>query len=270
MTRKELIQQIKKKRSVLCVGLDTDPDRLPEEYGRDAEGVLAFNQKIIELTQDLAISYKINTAFYESLGWQGWQALEQTLDSLPEHVFSIADAKRGDIGNTAEKYATAFFDRLDFDAVTVNPYMGVETLAPYTTREQKWAIVLGLTSNPGSADIELQVLETGNKVYEHALDLCTQRYKADRLMMVVGATQSASLADLRARYPDYFFLMPGIGAQGGDLDAVLQQTLHPTDAAVLINVSRGILYPSTEEHSHWQDAVRSSAEQYQRTMQSYL
>ncbi len=270
MTRAQLIEQIKSKKSVLCVGLDTDIDKLPTDIARTAQGVLDFNEQVIEATQDVAVSYKINTAFYERLGSEGWAVMEKTLELIPDNVFTIADAKRGDIGNTAAQYAKAFLQEMSFDAVTLNPYMGIETLKPYTTIQEKWAIVLGLTSNPGSADIEMQRLQNGKRVYEHTLDSCVSNYSPEQLMMVVGATQSHELRSLRQRYSDYFFLIPGVGAQGGDLQQIMEQVLHPTDAAILINVSRGIIFSAAQSEETWLQAVRRAAISYQKQMAAYL
>ncbi len=270
MTRAQLIEQIKLKKSVLCVGLDSDPDKLPAELSKSAEGVLDFNKKVIDATQDVAVSYKINTAFYERLGSKGWDVMRETLDYIPDSIFTIADAKRGDIGNTAEQYAKAFLQEMSFDSITLNPYMGMETLTPYTTQPGKWAIVLGLTSNPGSADIELQELASGKRVYEHTLDSCVAEYSAEQLMMVVGATQGAELVALRQRYSDYFFLIPGVGAQGGDMQLIMEQVLHPTDAAVLINISRGIIYCPSEGDETWLAAIRRAAISYQSQMSEYF
>ncbi len=270
MTRDKLIEQIWKKKSVLCVGLDSDIHKLPAEIEHSPEGVLEFNKKIIDVTKKYAVSYKINTAFYESLGYQGWKVLEQTLEYIPDDIFTIADAKRGDIGNTADQYALAFLETMDFDSITVNPYMGIETISPYTTRVGKWAIVLGLTSNPGSQDIERMTLSSGKTVYEHTLDLCVESYTSSQLMMVVGATQGESIRLLRQRYPDYFFLVPGIGAQGGDLHTVLEMALHPEDAALLVNVSRAIIFAPKKENQNWLEAVEKSAASYQESMSSYL
>ncbi len=270
MNREELIHQIKKKKSVLCVGLDTDLQKIPYHFAKNTQSILDFNKKVIDATKDLAVSYKLNTAFYESHGSEGWKVMQETLDYIPEDIFTIADAKRGDIGNTAEKYAQAFLGNMNFHSVTVNPYMGMETIEPYTSYSGKWAIVLGLTSNKGSEDIELQTLTSEKRVYEHCLDLCTEKFSDDKLMIVVGATQSEELLNLRKKYPSYFFLIPGVGTQGGNLEEILSKTLHPEDGAILINVSRGILYSTPSSEEDWLSAIRRSAQEYQLIMNRYF
>ncbi len=251
------------------MGLDSDLNRLPPDLSRDAEGMLEFNKKIIDATKAYTVSYKINTAFYEVLGAKGWQVMADTLDYIPEHIFTIADAKRGDIGNTAAQYSIALLQNLDFDAITLSPYMGMETLSPYMDIDDKWGIVLGLTSNPGSADIEQQMLSNGKKVYEHTLDLCTQNYHASQLMMVIGATHPEVFEQLRAKYPEYFFLVPGIGAQGGDLEAILSSGLNDRDYALLLSVSRDIIFAG-EHEAKWESAVAKSAADYQLRMSPFI
>ena len=245
MTREQLIANIRRKRSMLCVGLDTEEDRLPEHFLSDSHPVRAFNEAIIEVTHDLAVAYKLNLAFYEAHGDQGWRDLEATIAYIRSKgdSFIIADAKRGDIGNTARKYAEAFFDRLDVDAVTISPYMGRDSVLPFLGRKGKWAIVLGVTSNPGAEDIQfLKVKANGERrLYEVVIEKMAAWGRPGELMFVVGATRPAVLAEVRAQAPDHFFLVPGVGAQGGDLADVMNagMTGH---GGLLINSSRGILY----------------------------
>lgn len=269
MTRAELIFQIEQKKSLLCVGLDSDVSKLPPGLSRDAEGVLDFNKRVIEATKAYTISYKINTAFYEALGADGWKVMEETLALIPEEIFTIADAKRGDIGNTANQYAIALLEKMNFDAITLNPYMGMETLDPYMEMPSKWGIVLGLTSNPGSADIEKQKLQNGKTVYEHTLDSCVERFDSSQMMMVMGATHPEEFKPLRERYGDYFFLVPGVGAQGGDLEAILNYGLHPEEYALLISVSRAVIFAGGDEET-WESNVASAAEGYQQAISDII
>lgn len=245
MTREKLIDIIRRKRSLLCVGLDTEEELIPEHFQGESHPVRAFNEAIIEVTHDIAVAYKLNLAFYEVLGDQGWLDLEATIAYIRTKgdCFIIADAKRGDIGNTGRKYAQAFFDRLDVDAVTVSPYMGRDSVTPFLGRKGKWAIVLGITSNPGAEDFQfLRVSAKGERrLYEVVMERVASWGTPQELMFVVGATRLATLAEARAQVPDHFFLVPGIGAQGGDLTEVLHAGL--TDqGGLLINSSRGILY----------------------------
>ena len=243
MNREELIAQIKAKESMLCVGLDTDMDKLPEGVERSMKGMVEFNRNIIEATHKYAVAYKINTAFYEQYGSEGWQCMEETLNLIPKECFTIADAKRGDIGNTSSMYARAFFKRLNFDSITVAPYMGEDSLSPFFAFEGKWVICLGLTSNAGSKDF--QVLESeGQKIYQHVMHKVSQWGNPGNLMFVTGATKASDLKQLRESFPQHFFLVPGVGAQGGTVHDVCVAAMS-NFGGLLINASRSILYASS-------------------------
>ena len=243
MNREELIAQIKAKESMLCVGLDTDMNKLPEGVERSMKGMVEFNRNIIEATNKYAVAYKINTAFYEQYGSEGWQCMEETLNLIPKDCFTIADAKRGDIGNTSSMYARAFFKRLNFDSITVAPYMGEDSLSPFFAFEDKWVICLGLTSNAGSKDF--QVLESeGQKIYQHVMHKVSQWGNPGNLMFVTGATKASDLKQLRESFPQHFFLVPGVGAQGGTVHDVCVAAMSDF-GGLLINASRSILYASS-------------------------
>ena len=243
MNREELIAQIKAKESMLCVGLDTDMNKLPEGVERSMKGMVEFNRNIIEATNKYAVAYKINTAFYEQYGSEGWQCMEETLNLIPKDCFTIADAKRGDIGNTSSMYARAFFKRLNFDSITVAPYMGEDSLSPFFAFEDKWVICLGLTSNAGSKDF--QVLESeGQKIYQHVMHKVSQWGNPGNLMFVTGATKASDLNQLRESFPEHFFLVPGVGAQGGTVHDVCVAAMSDF-GGLLINASRSILYASS-------------------------
>lgn len=245
MTRPQLTAHILSKGSYLCVGLDTDPQKLPTSLSKDADGVLSFNKAIIDATLDHCVAYKINTAFYEALGRRGWEVMEQTVAHIPDTHFRIADAKRGDIGNTSTQYARAFLQALPFDAVTIAPYMGEDSVRPFLQFEGKWGIVLGLTSNPGAADFELQRLERQGKplLYEQVMRTVATWGTTENLMFVVGATQTTQFETIRQIVPDHFLLVPGVGAQGGSLKEISQKALTP-EGGLLVNVSRDIIYAS--------------------------
>jgi len=243
MNREELIAQIKAKQSMLCVGLDTDMDKLPEGVERSMKGMVEFNRAIIQATHKYAVAYKINTAFYEQYGSEGWQCMEETLNLIPKDCFTIADAKRGDIGNTSSMYARAFFKRLNFDSITVAPYMGEDSLSPFFAFDGKWVICLGLTSNAGSKDF--QILEAdGQKIYQHVMHKVSQWGNPGNLMFVTGATKASDLKQLRASFPQHFFLVPGVGAQGGTVHDVCVAAMSDF-GGLLINASRSILYASS-------------------------
>lgn len=267
MNKKALIEQIRKKKSVLCVGLDTDIRRIPAHLLKEEDPVFAFNKAIIDATKEFAVSYKINTAFYESQGIMGWQAMQKTLDYIPSECFTIADAKRGDIGNTSHQYARAFFETLNFDAVTVAPYMGKDSVQPFLEYPGKWAIVLGLTSNAGSADFQLLQLSNGKFLYQQVLETVSSYGTDENIMFVIGATQVEQIKQIRALIPNHFLLVPGVGAQGGDLEGILSGAAN-SDAGLLINVSRGIIYADSGEN--FAEAARNEAEKYQRIMSAYL
>lgn len=266
MTRQQLIDQIKAKQSYLCVGLDTDINKIPKHLLTQADPVFAFNKAIIDATKDLCVSYKINTAFYEALGVKGWEAMEKTVNYIGDEHFRIADAKRGDIGNTSDQYAKAFFETMPFDAVTVAPYMGEDSVKPFLQYAGKWAIVLGLTSNKGAADFELQ--KTGDQfLYEKVLTTVSTWGNPDNLMFVVGATQASEFINIRKLTPDHFYLVPGVGAQGGSLKEISEKAMNK-DAGILVNASRAIIYASGEED--FAEAARVVAKQYQQEMKEYM
>jgi len=236
-TREYLAQLIRDRRTVLTIGLDTDAVKIPAALKGD---ILTFNKEIIDATQDLCISYKLNFAFYESLGAKGWEILEKTIQFIPSTHLIIADAKRGDIGNTSEMYARAVYDLLGCDAITVSPYMGSDSVKPFY-REGKWVIILALTSNEGSRDFQQQELHNGKKLYQEVMETSSKWGSADNTMYVLGATHPSEIKNIRDKYPDHFFLVPGIGAQGGDLEAICKAGLNQ-QGGLLINASRSILY----------------------------
>lgn len=240
MKRSELISEIKQKKNFLCVGLDTDIKKVPQHLLGEKNPVLAFNKAIIDATKDHCVSYKINTAFYEADGVKGWETMQQTLEYIPSSVFTIADAKRGDIGNTSDMYARAFFSSMNFDSVTLAPYMGKDSLQPFFSYKDKWGIVLALTSNPGSADFEQQEVN-GKKLYERVISTFSGMAGDEQLMFVVGATKPQELGEIRKLVPGYFFLVPGVGAQGGSLEEVAQHGMN-SDCGLLVNASRSIIY----------------------------
>ncbi len=249
MTASELNREIRRKKSYLCVGLDTDPVKVPIHMNRQVHPVFEFNKAIIDATQDLAIAYKPNLAFYEAMGTSGMEQLEMTVDyirSVDPNLFIIADAKRGDIGNTAEQYARAFFLHYDFDAITLSPYMGQDSIEPFLQFPGKWAILLALTSNAGANDFQMQRLTTGEPLYEKILQESSSWGTSDNLMYVVGATRPEFLRRIRRIVPDHFLLIPGVGAQGGSLEMVLENG-RSNHGGLLINSSRGIIYAGKGE-----------------------
>ncbi|MEJ0106012.1 MAG: orotidine-5'-phosphate decarboxylase [Bacteroidota bacterium] len=281
MTRSQLIQQIQKKKSYLCIGLDTDITKIPKHLLQEADPVFAFNKVIIDATKDLCVSYKINTAFYEALGVKGWEALEKTVNYIPAEHFKIADAKRGDIGNTSSQYAKAFFETFNFDSVTVAPYMGEDSVKPFLEYDGKWAIVLGLTSNKGAKDFELQKIVSENgyehlraeMLYEKVLKTVSSWGTRDNLMFVVGATQGEEFLNIREIIPHHFLLVPGVGAQGGSLKEISEKGMIKDSSAnaecgILVNVSRAIIFASGKED--FAEQARSITRQYQAEMASYL
>ncbi len=266
MNRHQLVEQIHKNHSYLCVGLDTDITRIPKHLLPEPDPVFAFNKAIIDATKDLCVAYKINTAFYEALGSKGWEAMEKTVHYIGNEHFKIADAKRGDIGNTSDQYAKAFFETLPFDAVTVAPYMGEDSVKPFLQHKHKWAIVLGLTSNKGANDFEL--LHTGGEFfYEKVLETVAVWGTTDNLMFVIGATQASEFANIRKLVPHHFFLVPGVGAQGGSLKEISEKAMTK-DCGILVNVSRGIIYASNEKD--FAEKARDAAKSYQAEMKNYL
>ncbi len=247
MNRQQLFELIKKKNSYLCVGLDTDLTKIPKHLLSADDPVFEFNKQIIDATHEHCVAYKPNIAFYEALGTKGWESLQKTLDYIPSDIFTIADAKRGDIGNTSALYAKAFFEQLHFDSITVAPYMGEDSVKPFLSKKEKWVILLAHTSNPGSSDFQLtESRVTGHKLYEEVI-LKSQRWATpDQLMYVVGATQAEKMASIRALAPEHFFLVPGIGAQGGDLEMVSKYGINK-QCGLLVNSARAIIYASPEK-----------------------
>ena len=251
---------------MLCVGLDSDVNKIPEHLSRDMEGLLEFNKAIIESTNKYTVAYKINTAFYEQYGAQGWEVMEETLKAIPSECFTIADAKRGDIGNTSSMYAKAFFENLSFDSVTVAPYMGEDSLKPFLEFENKWIICLGLTSNAGSKDF--QTLKTGDQfLFEQVLETVSSWGSANDTMFVIGATKSEQMSAIRSAFPDHFFLVPGVGAQGGDLDEVCKNACN-AEGGLLINSSRGIIYASNG--TDYAEVAGNKALELQQIMKNYI
>lgn len=247
MTRAELIQQIKTKRSFLCVGLDTDITKIPTHLLEEEDPIFAFNKAIIAATEDLCVAYKPNIAFYESYGVKGWLSLQKTWEALPKNCFSIADAKRGDIGNTSNMYAQAFFDEqqsgLGFDSLTIAPYMGNDSVTPFLAYKDKWAIVLALTSNQGSLDFQNFKNTEGKQLFEEVIDKVNTWGTPENTMYVVGATRGEGFLKIREHAPDHFLLVPGVGAQGGSLSDVCQYGMNK-DCGLLVNSTRGIIYAS--------------------------
>jgi len=266
MNRAELVSVIRSKKSVLCVGLDTDMDKIPKHLLQEEDPAFAFNKAIIDATKDFTVAYKINTAFYEAQGIEGWKTMQRTLEYIPDGIFTIADAKRGDIGNTSEQYARTFFYTYPFDSVTVAPYMGEDSVKPFLQFENKWAIVLGLTSNAGSADFQLQPCGS-QLLYEKVLATVSGWGTPENTMFVVGATREEQLQHVRALLPQHFFLIPGVGAQGGDVPTVCRNTLND-DGGILINVSRAIIYAS--QNSDFAARAYEAAKAYQLQMAEYL
>lgn len=267
MTRRELVDQIRQKQSFLCVGLDADLHRIPKHLFQTADPVFEFNKQIIDATKDLCVAYKPNLAFYESLGAKGWLSLEKTLRYIPNEHFTIADAKRGDIGNTSHLYAKAFFETLDFDAVTVAPYMGEDSVKPFLEFEDKWVVVLALTSNKGSADFQFSTQDGQMPLYQKVIQKAQGWGSPDKLMFVVGATHPEMFEEIRRLAPEHFFLVPGIGAQGGDLQGVSEFGLNG-ECGLLVNSSRGIIYAGQGED--FAAKARKAAKKLQQQMASIL
>ncbi len=266
MTKDFLFEQIQKKQSFLCVGLDTDPNKIPKHLLELDDPIFEFNKQIIDATKDLAVAYKPNIAFYEALGAKGWESLQKTVEYIPNDIFTIADAKRGDIGNTSKLYAKAFFDNMDFDSVTVAPYMGSDSVKPFLEFDNKWVILLGVTSNEGGKDFQFLDAE-GKPLYQQVLGKSSAWGSDQNMMYVVGATRPEHLEDIRKIIPDHFLLVPGVGAQGGDLASVCKYGLND-QCGLLINSSRGIIYASDGED--FADRAREEAEKLQREMASFL
>jgi orotidine-5'-phosphate decarboxylase len=266
MTRQQLINEIRKKKTYLCVGLDSDITKIPTHLLSSADPLFEFNKEIIDATLQYCVAYKINTAFYEALGLKGWEAMEKTVRYIPSSHFKIADAKRGDIGNTSSQYAKAFFETLNFDAITVAPYMGSDSVLPFLEYKHKWTILLGLTSNPGAKDFEMQNID-GEYLYEKVLKTASQWGSPENLMFVVGATQSHWFQKIRELTPDHFYLVPGVGTQGGSLKEISEKAMNK-DVGLLVNVSRDIIFASG--HADFASRAGSIAHQYQSELAKFL
>lgn len=270
MTKQQLFEQIQKKRSFLCVGLDSSLDKIPKHLLKYENPILEFNKQIIDATKDLCVAYKPNTAFYECYGKKGWETLIETWKYIPQDIFSIADAKRGDIGNTSAMYAETFFNAassdMSFDSVTVAPYMGSDSVTPFLTFKDKWVILLALTSNAGHADFQLQEIGE-DKLFEKVLKTSQTWATDEQMMYVVGATRGAAFGDVRKLAPNHFLLVPGVGAQGGDLNEVCKYGLN-SQCGLLINSSRGIIYASQGED--FAERAREEALKLQQEMEQIL
>lgn len=270
MTTTELAQQIRLKKSCLCVGLDTDLEKIPQHLLHSEDPVFEFNRQIVDATHTYCVAYKPNTAFYEANGTKGWQSLEKTIKYIREnypHHFTIADAKRGDIGNTCHQYARAFLVNMDFDSVTVAPYMGSDSVQPFLEYENKFAIMLALTSNKGALDFQTMPMENGLQLHEQVIKTALTWPNANRLMFVTGATRGEHLKNIRTLAPDNFFLVPGVGAQGGDLATVMQNAMN-SEVGLLINSSREIIYASAGED--FAQVAGAKAQQVAQQMAQYI
>jgi orotidine-5'-phosphate decarboxylase len=266
VTRKNLVEQIRIKKNYLCVGLDTDPTKIPPFLNSFSDPVFEFNKRIIDATLDHCVAYKINTAFYEASGAPGWESMQKTVDYIPLTHFRIADAKRGDIGNSSTMYARAFFETLAFDAITVAPYMGEDSVRPFLEYENKWTILLGLTSNPGAADFELQSYKDG-PLFESVLRKASSWGTTENLMFVIGATNADWFTRIRALIPNHFYLVPGLGAQGGSLKEISLKGLN-NDCGLLVNASRAVIYAGSNED--FSEKAASVAAGYASEMSAYL
>ena len=266
MNREQLFQQIQKKNSCLCIGLDTDLKKIPKHLTGSSDPIFEFNKQIIDATYRYCVAYKPNIAFYEALGPRGWESLQRTLEYIPEDIFTIADAKRGDIGNTSALYAHAFFTKMNFHSITVAPYMGEDSVKPFLLKD-KWVILLAHTSNPGSNDFQTMELASGKTLYEEVIVRSQDWASPDQLMFVVGATHPEKMRLIRALAPEHFFLVPGVGAQGGDLDLVMEQGMN-RQCGLLINAARSIIYASSEKD--FAEQAAKEAEKLQRQMEIHL
>lgn len=272
MTKQELFENIQRKKSFLCVGLDTDVNKIPEfMFDQFEDPIFEFNKTIIDATADLCVAYKPNLAFYESLGLSGWDVLDRTVDYIRTNYpdqFIIADAKRGDIGNTSAMYARTFFGNMSFDSVTVAPYMGEDSVTPFLTYEGKWVTLLALTSNKGAYDFQfMKDAETGERLFEKVLKTSLQWGTDENMMYVVGATKAEMLTDIRTIIPEHFLLVPGVGAQGGSLEEVAKYGLNST-CGLLVNSSRQIIYAASD--ADYGIAARKEAEKVQTEMEFIL
>jgi orotidine-5'-phosphate decarboxylase len=266
MNRAELINQIKSKQSFLCVGLDPDLAKIPKHLLKLKDPIFEFNKSIIDATKDLAVAYKPNLAFYECLGIEGWKSFQKTIEYIPKECMVIADAKRGDIGNTSLYYAKTFFETYHCDAITIAPYMGSDSVKPFFNHDNKWAVVLAMTSNKGSKDFQF-IESNGVPIYEFVVRKCMEWGSSDNLMFVVGATRSEDIAKMRKLAPNHFFLVPGVGAQGGSLHEVVEYGMNK-DCGLLVNSSRGIIYADQSED--FANGAKKEALKIQSEMGEYL
>lgn len=266
MTRIELIESILKKKSYLCIGLDTDIERIPKHLLNLEDPVFEFNKKIIDATHEYCIAYKINAAFYESMGAKGWTSMEKTLDYLPDNIFTIADGKRGDIGNTAKLYAKTFFEYMNFDAATIAPYMGKDSVMPFLNFKDKWTILLALTSNEGRLDFQF-TKENGMFLFEKVITKAQEWGTPDNLMFVIGATHPEMIENVRRIAPSYFFLVPGYGTQGGSLEKVSMAGMN-NECGLIVSSSRSIIYADIGKS--FDDKARVEAMKIQNEMEYYL
>lgn len=267
MTRSYLISQINKKKSFLCVGLDPDLNKIPAHLNDTDDPIFEFNKAVIDATKDICVAYKPNIAFYECLGKKGWESLEKTMDYIPDSIFTIADAKRGDIGNTSKMYARTFFEYFDFDAVTVAPYMGEDSVTPFFDFADKWVILLGLTSNTGSQDFQQLEDKNGKPLYLSVIEKAQKWGNPSNLMFVIGATHPESFREVRSVAEDYFFLVPGVGAQGGNLQEVVTNGKNK-DMGLLINSSREIIYAGNTRN--FEENIRRKAKELQSQMELFF
>src|SRR5690554_850160 len=267
MTKDKLIAEIKSKKSFLCVGLDTDMDLIPKHLLDTEDPIFEFNKAIIDATKDYCVAYKPNIAFYECHGPKGWESLKKTLDYIPKDKFTIADAKRGDIGNTSRYYAKTFFEYMDFDAVTIAPYMGEDSITPFLEYKDKWVIILALTSNKGALDFQFITDLNGTKLYEHVLKKTSKWRTSDNIMYVVGATRAERIGSVRKIVPSNFYLVPVIGEQGGSLQDTANYGWND-DCGLLVNSSRGIIYAS--EGMDFAEKAGEAAKEVQQEMEKIL
>lgn len=263
MTRADLIAEIQKKKSFLCVGLDPDFDKIPEEYLSAEDPLFEFNKSVIDATSDYAVAYKPNLAFYECHGASGITSLQKTLDYIPKNIFTIADAKRGDIGNTSKMYAEAYFKTMGFSSITLSPYMGSDSVLPYLDYKNKWVIILAATSNLGAQDFQFLKTENDKHLFENVLDVTSKYGNDGNTMYVLGATRPEILQKARQAVPNHFFLVPGVGAQGGSLEEVYKAGANK-DVGLLVNSSRGIIFPNSNKNH--KEACRDAAHAMQQQM----
>jgi len=268
MFREQLINEIRSKKAFLCVGLDVDLDKVPDKFLNEDDPIFAFNKEIIDATKDFAVAYKPNLAFYEVYGAKGWEALHKTVNYIPENIFTIADAKRGDIGNTSGRYAKAILENMSFDCITVAPYMGADSVLPFLSHDKgKWVALLAATSNQGFADLQDLQLAGGQRLFQKVVSKSMEWGTSENLMFVTGATRSDIIAEIRQLAPENFFLVPGIGAQGGSLSDVCQAAMT-AECGLLVNASRSVIYASRGED--FAEAARAEAQRLQQEMEQQL